>query len=102
MKQKYLRKNPDNETKIPKKKSYKIKPQMNQVKKLEQKKVSKKPLKKKSSKKIIPLETNKENKIKNTESKIILTEFPQTFSPSNKNANLKLKKKSIPINIKIL
>ena len=89
----------DNETKIPKKKSYKIKPQMNQVKKLEQKKVSKKPLKKKSSKKIIPLETNKENKIKNTESKIILTEFPQTFSPSNKNANLKLKKKSIPINI---
>ena len=42
----------DNETKIPKKKSYKIKPQMNQVKKLEQKKVSKKPLKKNLPKKL--------------------------------------------------
>ena len=82
------------ESKLPKKNSNKIKPQTNQVKKLEQKKVSKKPLKK-PFKKITPIETEIAKKNKVSESKLILTEHPQIFSPSNKTTKPKPKRKSI-------
>ena len=72
--------------------SNKLKPQTKQVKKLEKKKVSKKPLKN-HSKKIILKENNFETKKKNLEHKPLLTEKEQAFSPSNRTIKIRKMKK---------